>query len=109
MTEPGRNSTQVSAYGSPPHDLHRPTHAAGRARDPNARPSSCASKIGGWQANPEHTTANDRPSNDRPPPTAGRFGIVGARARGTFSATALSASGRRTAILNPSGRPPGRY
>src|SRR5258708_12880305 len=84
-------------------------YAAGRTRDPNERASSCTSKIGGWHANPEHTTANDRPSNDRPSPSAGRFGIVSAKAGGRFCATALSASRRRTAILKPRGRTAARY
>jgi hypothetical protein len=57
--------------------LHPPlAQAAGRAFAPSARPSSPASNTGGWQANSEHTTANDRP-----PPSAGRFGIVAANSR----------------------------
>src|SRR5580698_2125942 len=78
--------------------------AAGRTRDTIARVSSTASKIGGWQVNPEHTTANDRP-----PCSAGRFGIVSAKAGGRFSATALSASNRRTAVPKPSGRTAAQY
>src|ERR1035441_9641396 len=81
-----------------------PAHAAGRAHDPNARASSSSSKIGGWQANPEHTTANDRLSV-----SAGRFGIVSAKAGGRFCATTLPASKRRTAVFRPSGRVAARY
>jgi hypothetical protein len=65
------------------------THAAGRARVPNALANCCASKTGGWHANPEQTTANDRPSTvrasiSRPRPSSRRFGIVSANAGGRF-------------------------
>jgi hypothetical protein len=84
---------------------------AGWARDPRAAAKSSGSKIGGWQENPEHNTANDRgsPKEWLSLLSAGKFGIVFANAGGRFSATVLSASRRNIAVPKAKGLTAARY
>src|SRR5580658_3794289 len=58
------------------------------------RLSSAGSDTGGWQADSEHSTANDSPDF-----SWGRLGMVAARVGGRFRATASFAVSRRVLLL----------
>jgi hypothetical protein len=70
-------------HGSEAPQMHDLTIESNHLASPSAPRNSSGSKIGGWHADPEQSTAKDFPE-----PKAGRLGMVAASAGGRFSRTA---------------------